>query len=250
MVKSRLRLLPLAASALIVVAACGSGGATAGDTTAPDAGVSAAPATDAPAAQSAPPDAAPPGGQVQDPTGIDWATVDLTTIDWTTMDLSQVDWAAISDNPTAANLESATLQLIQSRVNPGRATLTIGDEVFEFDGFVCAFGHENTQSSTYSFTTDSRGEFDGVRVQMQATIADSDGQGRFEGAGTTHRINMDDISDFENPSIGWSMGDPGTIRIDGNDVTAEGPFDNELTELEREAIPGTLDARCGDMSRR
>jgi len=247
MVKSRPRLLPLAAGVLMVVAACGSGDAPAGGTTGPGAGASAAQATDAPAT---PPDAAPPGGPAQDPAGIDWATVDLTTIDWTTMDMSQVDWAVIGGNPTARNLDSATLQLMQSRADPGRATLTIGDQVWEFDGFLCAFGHENTQSSTFSFTTDSRGEFDGVRVQMQATIADDSSQGRFEGSGTTHRIDMDDISDFENPSIGWAMRDPGTIQIDGNDVTAEGPFDDQLTPIEREAIPGSLDARCGDMSRR
>jgi len=248
-VQSRSRLWPLAAGALIVAAACGSSDGSPVGTSTPGSAASGVPATQpaAPAGQSP---AAPPGGPAQDPSGIDWATVDLTTIDWTTMDMSQVDWAVIGDNPTARNLDSATLQLMQSRSDPGRATLTIGDEVWEFDGFVCAFGHENTQSSTYSFTTDSRGEFDGVRVQMQATIADDTSQGRFEGSGTTHRINMDDISDFENPSIGWAMGDPGTIRIDGNDVTAEGPFDDQLTELEREAIPGSLDARCGDMSRR
>ena len=249
MVKSRPRLLPLAASALIVVAACGSGEAPAGDTPAPGAGVSAAPATGAPPAQSAPPDAAPPGGGVQDPTGIDWATADLTTIDWATMDMSRVDWAVIGENPTARDLDAATLQLIQSRTNPGRATLTIGDDVWEFDGFVCAFGHENTESDTYSFTTDSRGEVDGVRVQMQATIADDSSTGRVEGSGTSHQISVNDISDFENPSVAWSLSGPDAIRIDGYDITAEGTFDDRLTP-EREAIPGSLEATCGDMSRR
>lgn len=182
---------------------------------------------------------------------MDWATVDLTTIDWATIDMSKVDWQGISDNPTARNLDGDTLRLITSRTHPGNATLTIGDQVWEFDNFICAFGPENTESDTFSFTTDSRGEFDGVRVQMQVTIADETSEGRVEGSGTVHRINFDDISDFENPSIDWSMGrEAGAIRIDGNSVTAEGTFDDGLTEGVREEIPGTFEATCGDMSRR
>ena len=244
---SRSRLLPLAAGALIVVAACGSSGGPSGDTSAPGSAAPGAPATQA--APDAGPTDAPPGGPAQDPTGIDWATVDLTTIDWATMDMSRVDWAVIGENPTARDLDAATLQLIQSRTNPGRATLTIGDDVWEFDDFVCAFGHENTESDTYSFTTDSRGEVDGVRVQMQATIADDSSTGRVEGSGTSHQISVNDISDFENPSVAWSLSGPDAIRIDGYDITAEGTFDDRLTP-EREAIPGSLEATCGDMSRR
>lgn len=123
--------------------------------------------------------------------------------------------------------------------DPGSATLTIGEQVWEFDEFLCVFGHEATESDVYSFTTNSSGEFDGVRVQMQATISEKYG----------HEITFNDISDFENPSIDWHMRD-GSITAAGDEVSADGPFDDELTEGEREATPGTLEATCGDQSRR
>ena len=181
---------------------------------------------------------------------VDWATVDLATIDWASIDLREIDWQAIANNPTANDLDQATKELITSRLNPGSATLTIGDQTWEFDNFLCAFGHEATQSSTFSFTTNSSGEFDGVRVQMQATIEDQDSAGRYEGAGTVHRIDFDDVSDFENPSLSWAMNTPDAISIDGYEVTANGTFDDQLTDGVQEAIPGTLQATCGDQSRR
>ena len=64
-------------------------------------------------------------------------------------------------------------------------------------------------------------------------------------------ISFNDVSDFGNPSIDWSMPrGAGAIRIDGNSVTAEGTFNDGLTEGVVEEIPGTLEATCGDMSRR
>jgi len=247
------RTLSIGSVLLIVLAACTAGSPPA-DTIRPSPD-GAAGTPEPQAGTSAPPTAEPatelPAPPAQDPEGVDWATVDLTTIDWATIDLSQVDWRAAGRNPTAQNLTEQMQELIQSRVNPGSATLTIGDETWEFDNFLCAFGHDNTESDTFSFTTNSFGEFDSVRTQMQATIADDSSQGRFEGEGTSHRIDFDDTSDFENPSIGWNMRrEAGAISIDGNSVTAEGTFDDGLTEGEVEEIPGTLVATCGDMSRR
>jgi hypothetical protein len=185
----------------------------------------------------------------QDASQIDWATVDLTTIDWETIDMSQVDFTAIQENPTAANLEAETVSLIGSRMNPGSATLTIGDQTWEFDSFLCAFGHDATQSDVYSFSSDTRGDHEGVRVQVQANIRDSSGAGRFEGADLSHDVFITDVTNLGNPIIDLSFNAPEGIRIDGNDLTAEGQFDDKLTE-EIEAIPGTLVARCGDGSRR
>ena len=244
------RLLTVAIGVLVVFAACGSDGATTGSTASPGTATPQAPA--APAEPTVAPAPVQPAPGQPDPSTVDWATVDLSTIDWATVDMSQVDWQGVSDNPTARNLDGDTLRLITSRTNPGSATLTIGDETWEFDNFVCAFGHEATESDTFSFTTDSRGEFDGVRVQMQVTIADDSGQGRFEGEGTSQRISFNDVSDFENPSIDWSMPrEAGAISIDGYEVTAEGLFEDQLMPLgDREGVPGTLEATCGDMSRR
>ena len=251
--RTQVRRLTIPLIMAVLLAACGSGGST--DTTEPDASSpdttaassapTTAPADDAPATTAA--DEPQP---TQDVSNVDWATVDLTTIDWATIDMNQVDFQAIRDNPTAANLDKETTTLIGSRIDPGHATLTIGDETYEFDTFLCAFGHDATQSSVYAFSSDSRGLVGEAQVQMQANIRDESGQGRYEGADLTHEVFINDISDFDNPSISFDMNAPDGIRIDGNNVTAEGSFDDELTEGTVEEIPGTLDATCGTTSRR
>lgn len=137
----------------------------------------------------------------------------------------------------------------------GTATLTIGSETWEFSGFMCAFGHEATQSDVYSFSSNAFGEHTtGARLQMQADIRDESGQGRYEGDGIIYELTLNDISDFENPSVSWSSDNreliPGTgsgdavVHIDGNHLTAEGNFDDGRTD-EIEKVPGTLDATCG-----
>ncbi|MGH2446074.1 MAG: hypothetical protein ACRDGD_08560 [Candidatus Limnocylindria bacterium] len=233
------RLISAAVGLLLVLSACASGGDAATAPVAAEPGTSQVTAAETERADAAPADTPAPEAPAQEASEIDWATVDLTTIDWATIDMSQIDWVAIGDNPTAADLDEEAIGLIQSRTNPGSATLTIGDQIWEFDGFLCAFGHEATESEVFSFTTNSSGEFDGVGVQMQATISEDYG----------HEITFDDVTDFENPSIGWHMSD-GSITVDGNAVRGEGMFDDELTEGEREEIRGTLEATCGDQSRR
>jgi len=211
---------------------------------APDAPMSEAPAA-APSTAAEPPAPEPPS----DGTNIDWATVDLTTIDWTTIDLRTIDWRVIEDNPTAENLGEEVGPIIQSRLNRGSATLTIGDEVFEFAGFDCASGHENTESTTFSFTTNSIESFDGVRTQMQFTIADPSGTGQTEGQGVRYQIDFDDVDDFENPSIAWYMNGADSVSLDGYELSVSGTFDDGTTQDVVEAIEGGLEAECSDMSR-
>ena len=186
------------------------------------------------------------GGTV-DGSDIDWATVDLTTIDWANIDLRTVDFAAIQDNPTVANITSDMQEIIASRLNPGSVTLTIGDTTWEFDNFLCAVGLESTQSDVYSLTTNTIGDLDGTQVQIQATIRDDSGEGRIEGADLVHEVQVDDITDFENPAVSWSLVSDQGVVLDGYELTAEGLFDNELTP-EEDAIPGTLEGTCGDQS--
>ena len=133
----------------------------------------------------------------------------------------------------------------------GSATLTIGDETWEFDGVFCAFSPEESRSDRVSFTMSAFGEAEnGNRTQLDATIQDPDEEGRYEGEGVIHSVSLNDIDDFENPAVGWSAlsgflgtGEP-FIEIDGDTVRAEATFDNELTDLEVEQVPGTLEASC------
>ena len=239
--------LPAALLLAAALAACGGGAPEA-----TDAESASTPMSDASAGAPTDPtvaDATTAAEPRTDVSGVDWATVDLTTIDWATVDLRQVDWRVIGDNPTSRDLSEEAIALMSSRANPGHATLTIGDQVFEFDRFDCASGHENTESETYSFTTNSFGEFDGVRTQMQFTVSDESSTGQTEGEGVRHRINFNDVGDFENPSIDWDMRDTDSVSIDGYELSVSGAFDDGLTEGVIEEIAGTLEAVCSDMSR-
>jgi hypothetical protein len=237
----------MAMALALALAACGSTATEPGAASDAASAVPASQAASEPSAAAESSAAAEPGGV--DGSGIDWATVDLTTIDWGTIDLRTVDWLAAQDNPTAADLGPELTGLIQSRMNRGSATLTIGDQVWQFDSFDCASGHENTRSDAFSFTTNSMQQFETVTAQMQFTIEDPTSSGRLDGDGVFHRIDFDDVSDFENPSISWAMSGAGMVSVDGYDVSVSGAFDDGLTDGVVEEIPGTLEAVCSDMSR-
>lgn len=226
----------------LAMAACGSESPdTAPGTT--DASVPSAATTSEASTTTAP-------ASAQDLSQIDWAIVDLTTIDWATVDMSQVDFTAMAENPTIDNLDSETTGLIGSRIDPGSAKLTIGEQTWHFDRFLCAFGHGATQSDVYSFTSDTRGDHEGVSVQVQANIRDESGQGRFEGADLSHQVFLQDVTNLEDPTIHLSFSASQGILITGDTLVAEGLFDDELTELVVEEMPGTLEATCGHHSRR
>ena len=139
----------------------------------------------------------------------------------------------------------------------GSATLTIGDETWEFSSFACAFGYDATRTDDYSFSSSAFGEHrNGNAVQMQAEIQDGTGQERIEGAGVVYTVYISDIEDFENPAVDWEARGEAppvgniVVQINGDRVTAEGLFDDKLTELVVEEVPGTLDATCGNQSAR
>lgn len=131
----------------------------------------------------------------------------------------------------------------------GSATLTVGDQVFTFDNYYC-FSGEDTGNDRVSFSSGATGDFEGTRVQLDASIQDPDEQGRVEGEGTIQSVTVNDIEDFENPAVGLEavsgfIGAPAfTISVEGGRVTAEALFDDTTTD-EIEEIPGTLEATCG-----
>ena len=240
----------IALAIVLMLAACSSGGA--GE---PAASTGSAPApTGAGDTEPTPADASGTAGDADPPSGpdlsgVDWATVNLATIDWATIDLRQVNWQTIEDNPTAGNLDQATIDLITSRLDHGRAALTIGDQVWAFDNFVCAFGHEATESDVFSFSSLGTGQFDGVNLRLQVDIDDPSGEGRFEGPNVRQDVTLDDGQ--TNSVVRWSADGAGLIQIDGYSVTASGGFiDYTLDSLRPPEVPGTLEAACGDQSRR
>ena len=131
----------------------------------------------------------------------------------------------------------------------GQATLTVGDESWMFDGVYCAFGPQQTRNERVSFSSGALGEVDGRRVQLDASIQDTQQQGRYEGDGVIHSVTLNDIQDFQNPSIGWEAvsGFAGASQIaftiDGKSVNVQADFDDNTTD-EIEALPGTLAMIC------
>jgi hypothetical protein len=131
----------------------------------------------------------------------------------------------------------------------GHATLTIGTQTWEFDSFGCAIGLEQTGSQVYSFNSNSIGSpGGGARLQMQAEIRDDSGEGRLEGDGVVYLVYIQDIDDFENPSVYFESsseyGGETTVTISGDQVNATGLFDDMLTD-ELVLTEGTLEGTCG-----
>jgi hypothetical protein len=131
----------------------------------------------------------------------------------------------------------------------GQATLTVGDQSWTFEGVYCAFGPEQTRNDRVSFSSGAFGEVEGTRVQLDASIQDPQQQGRYEGGGVIHSVTLNDIQDFQNPSIGWEAvsGFGGAsefvFTIDGKSIRVEATFDDSTSD-ELENLPGTLEMTC------
>lgn len=133
----------------------------------------------------------------------------------------------------------------------GSATLTIGDESWTFTDLFCGFSPEETRNDRVSFTLSAFGESaTGARTQLDATIQDTEEQGRYEGDGTIHSVSLNDIEDFDNPSVAWDAvtgivgGGAFTINVNGKNVSAEAVFDDGRTNDVLEEVAGTLEAVC------
>lgn len=135
-------------------------------------------------------------------------------------------------------------------VQSGSATLAVNGRVYEFDNYYCLQGAANTGNDRVSFSSGAFGEVDGVRVQLDASIQDRNEGDAMEGDGTIQSVSLNDIEDFNNPSVAWEaiagfVGEPAwVVEYDGSTVHAEAIFDDQTTE-DIEEIPGTLDATCG-----
>lgn len=178
------------------------------------------------------------GDRTMDVSGIDWATVDLTTIDWANVDLDDVDFAAIESNPTVDQVSDADLAIVQERMaaqfGSGAATLTIGDNTWDLEGFQCAFESSGVLNDGRTLGTNLMDQIDGVRIQMQIDV-EADGTAQF---------TLDDIDDFENPSISYLETTDIAVTVDGNTVRAEGDVTDEASG-NSEVVPMTFEGECG-----
>jgi hypothetical protein len=116
----------------------------------------------------------------------------------------------------------------------GTATLTVGDETYNFDGYLCAFGPEETRNPNVEFSSTAFGESaTGARTQLSVDITLG-----------IHAVTLDDVDDFENPSVSLSGVVDGEIQIDGKNISAEATFDDGTTPDVFEETPGTFSGTC------
>lgn len=257
------RILILVMVLAIVAAACGGSGSEGGNV---DNG-----GTAAPGATPEPTDPATSPGEQTTTTAtapvapvaggdLDWATVDLSSIDWATIDLSTVDWDLLEQRSDTDQIDfeamsrNPTIGAAGPSGGGGSATFTIDGEVWEFEHFVCAIGPQETGDEYWTFSTSGLTTIpSGTRVQLMAEITDTLEEGRMEGEGTVRSVEVADISDFDNPQVGWYSddgegvfgGESGDLvwQFDGNNLVAEGTFHSWVEA--GSSAHGRLVATCG-----
>lgn len=117
----------------------------------------------------------------------------------------------------------------QAAEGGGSATLVVGDQEWTFTSVLCAIGEDQTGQEGAEFNLSSIED----GMQMYAAI-DSFG----------HSVSLDDITDFENPSVSLSSDSSSTvITIDGKNISAEAEF-RDGTSDGFETTPGTFTATC------
>lgn len=93
------------------------------------------------------------------------------------------------------------LEEAQASAGGGGATLTANGQTWEFDSVLCAFGEEQIgqPGSVFNLSAIADG------LQLYASIDDS---------GESHSLSLNDIDDFENPSVSLSA-DPFSVSLSG-----------------------------------
>jgi hypothetical protein len=119
----------------------------------------------------------------------------------------------------------------------GSATLAVGDDTWTFDRVACAFGEQQIGQEGAEFVLTAFAD----GIQLYVSI---DPWG--------HTITIDDIANFDNPSVGWSAGDPAHrlwadpgdfIVLAGRNVSATVEFWDTIVQ-DMEFTPGELRAEC------
>ena len=155
-------------------------------------------------------------------------------------DVAVPDAEEVADDPQGALEDmSEGLEDLTASEGGGSATITIGDETWEFDAVLCAFGSGETGRDDTEFVLSSTQD----GLQLDATINTEFG----------HSVSLNDIEDFENPRVSYSAGGPlaaltggeeDIIEVDGKNVSATGSFIDDTNEEAFEGVEGTLTGTC------
>lgn len=151
------------------------------------------------------------------------AEVSAAVDDFASADTAEELEAAASD---AAEGFSEMADDLESQQTGGSATLAVGDQTWTFDGALCAFGEEEIGQEGAEFVLSSIGD----GLQFYLTI-DSFG----------HSASINDVENFEDPSVSWESETDGFITLSGKDVSGETSFIDYDT---METADGSFEATC------
>lgn len=142
-----------------------------------------------------------------------------------------------SELQETADALTENLQEVQDAQGGGSATLTVGDRSWTFDNVLSAFGEAEIGQAGAEFVLSSIQD----GFQLYASI-DSFGQS----------VTLNDIEDFQNPSVSLTAGSFTTaitggpeefIEVNGKEIRAGAPFVDDLADSS-DGIDGTLEATC------
>jgi hypothetical protein len=134
----------------------------------------------------------------------------------------------LEDAEEFAEEQVDVLEEAQEQQGGGSARLVVGDDEWTFDSVLCAFGEEEIGQEGAEFVLSSIQD----GLQVYASI-DTFG----------HSISLDDIEDFENPSVSLSSEGDDFIIVDGKSVSATAEF-IDFTGDDLSTTPGTFEASC------
>ncbi len=136
----------------------------------------------------------------------------------------------LAEDPEGAAQDLAEdLEETQQAVGGGGATLTVGDQTWTFESVLCAFGEEEIGQEGAVFVLSS------LQDGMQFYVSiDSFG----------HSVSLDDIEDFENPSVSLEARGAGEfIDLDGKNASGTAGFVDGNTDDFAE-VEGSFEATC------
>lgn len=116
----------------------------------------------------------------------------------------------------------------QAEQGGGSASLTVGDQTYEFDSVLCAFGEDEIGQEGAEFVLSAIAD----GTQFYVSI-DSFG----------HSVSLDDIEDFENPSVSLASQGDDFIEIDGRSASGDAEFLDGTSEG-FDTQPGSFEATC------
>jgi hypothetical protein len=171
-------------------------------------------------------------GSDAEPAAVEETPVDEVVEETPADDAADADVAESGDVPADAaefaEEQADALEQVQNEQGGGSARLVVGGEEWTFDSVLCAFGEEETGQEGAEFVLSSIQD----GLQLYASI-DSFG----------HSISLDDIEDFENPSVSLSSEGDDFIILDGTSVSAAAEF-VDFTGDGFTTTAGTLEATC------